>query len=536
MVIMADITITFSDGSTHVYENVPGNVSREQILQRASSDFANKSIADVNRVSYGEMGAMEVGERAAKAFPKSLGKMVGDIASAITSPIQTGKVVLDVAAGALQNILPESVVQAIGEDKASREAANAVAQMYKQRYGSTEEVKKLIATDPAAFMADVSTVLTGGAMATARAPAIAAPLSAAAGYVDPLSLVAKTGAAAVKGVGAVAPSTLGMTTGVGREAIEQAYAAGKEGGARATQFAENLRGKANMTDVLDIAKQNLEQLRSDRSAIYKSNMQNIKGDTTILDFAGIDKALQSAESKVLFKGQVKNVDAAERLNEVRKMVNDWKSLNPADFHTPEGLDALKQQIGQVLEKTTPRTQSDLVVKEIYNAIKSEINRQAPTYSKTMKAYSEASDQILEIERALSLGNKASVDTAMRKLQSLMRNNVSTNYGQRLQLARELEEKGGQQMMPALAGQALSELAPRGLQRATAPFLGGMGLYLGGPATGVAGAAISSPRLMGEAAYGAGTAARGLLGAAQAAPDINYQGLLNMLYQAEQMRQ
>ena len=92
------------------------------------------------------------------------------------------------------------------------------------------------------------------------------------------------------------------------------------------------------------------------------------------------------------------------------------------------------------------------------------------------------------------------------------------------------------MMPALAGQALSELAPRGIQRATAP-LGGIGLYsVGGMPAAAAGAAMSSPRVVGEAAYGTGQVARGLLGARQAAPDINYQALLNMLYQAEQMKE
>ena len=37
------------------------------------------------------------------------------------------------------------------------------------------------------------------------------------------------------------------------------------------------------------------------------------------------------------------------------------------------------------------------------------------------------EAIKEIEKALSLNNRASADTAMRKLQSLTRNNVYTNY-------------------------------------------------------------------------------------------------------------
>jgi hypothetical protein len=533
---MADITVTFTDGSTHLYENVPESVTREQVMQRAAKDFSNREVIDVNRVSYAEMGPGEVAMRGVAALPRSVGKMVSDIASAVMSPVQTGKAVLDVAAGTLQNILPERLVQAIGEDRASREAASRVAQMYADRYGSVDAVKKVIATDPASFMADVSTVLTGGAMAAGRVPAVSGALSTAASYVDPLSLTAKAAGTGLQAAGAAVPSMLGMTTGAGREAIEQAFQAGREGGARAQQFTENLRSQVPMTDVLGIAKQNLEQFRADRGAMYRANIANIKGDKTVLSFSGIDSALQNAFDKVTFKGKVKNQEAVDRLNEIKTMVDDWKAQNPADFHTAEGLDALKQSIGQVVERVQPRTQADMVVKNVYNAVKSEISKQAPTYAKTMQAYSEATDQIREIERALSLGDKASADTAMRKLQSLMRNNAATNYGNRLNLARELEQQGGQQMLPALAGQALSEMAPRGIQRATAP-IGGIGLYsLGGIPAAAAGAAMSSPRIVGEAAFGTGQLTRGLLGAGQMLPEANYPAILNLLYQSEQLKE
>ena len=34
-----NITVTFADGSTHVYQNAPDNVTPEQVSQRASRDF-----------------------------------------------------------------------------------------------------------------------------------------------------------------------------------------------------------------------------------------------------------------------------------------------------------------------------------------------------------------------------------------------------------------------------------------------------------------------------------------------------------------
>ncbi|MFZ9265044.1 MAG: hypothetical protein ACO222_07775, partial [Polynucleobacter sp.] len=351
--------------------------------------------------------------------------------------------------------------------------------------------------------------------------------SDAATMVDPLALASKGTIAGAKGVGKVAENVFGMTTGVGTEPITQAFKAGVEGGQRGQQFTQNLRGTADMMEVLDIAKQNLNQIRLDRSNAYKANMANIKGDKTILDFTGIDKAVDDAFNKVSFKGQVTNKEAAAKLSEAKSLIDDWKNLDPAEYHTPEGIDALKQSVGQILEGLQPRTQSDMVVKNVYNSIKGEINKQAPTYAKTMKAYSDSTDLIREVERSLSLGDKASADTAMRKLQSLMRNNVNTNYGQRLKLAQELEAIGGQQMMPSLAGQAMADWTPRGIQRASALPTAVM--------TSGASLPFQSPRLVGETAYGAGRATRGLLDVGQRLPELDYPTMFNMLYQAEQMK-
>ena len=149
----------------------------------------------------------------------------------------------------------------------------------------------------------------------------------------------------------------------------------------------------------------------------------------------------------------------------------------------------------------------------------------------MQDYSKASDLITEIESALKAGDKTSVDTAMRQLQSLMRNNVQTNYGQRIALARELEAAGGREFMRALAGQAMSEIVPRGIQRATAgpSVIGAFGT--GGLPAAAGMAAVSSPRLMGEALYGAGVVGRGASRVAGALPDANYPAIGNIAYQA-----
>lgn len=467
-----------------------------------------------------------------KNLGPSAANMVGDIYQAVTSPVQTTKSVLDLGAGMLQNLLPESLVQLIGEDKASRQVAGQVGQFYKQRYGTEEGFKQALAKDPAGVMADLSTILTGGAAIAPKA--VSAPLKAAASMVDPLQLAAKGAGKAFDVTSGLTKQALGLTTGVGSEAIGEAYKAGKAGGEAGAAFKANLMGRVDPVEVLNAAKQNVAELGRQRQSAYRANMQNIKGDKSVLNFDGIDKALDSAVSKVSYKGKVTKEAAAQKLSDVQSKIDEWKSLDPAEFHTPEGLDALKQSIGETLESIPfESAQQRMVVGDVYNAVKNEIVKQAPTYAKTMKAYSQASDQIKEIERALSLGKKASVDTAMRKLQSLMRNNVQTNYGQRLKLAKQLEEAGGNQLMPALAGQALSEVSPRGLQRATSVPTSLGAFSVGGLPAAIVYGLASSPRVVGGAAYGAGATARGLLDVQRRLPELDYPTMFNLLYQSQQ---
>ena len=305
-------------------------------------------------------------------------------------------------------------------------------------------------------------------------------------------------------LGAGTRKAIGGLTGVGDEAFSTAVKAGKEGN---RVFADNMRGKVDMTDVLDDAKTALDNMRIAKNEAYTSGMLDIRGDKSILGFDGIDKALKTGFNRVSFKGKVVDQKASGYLDEVMNAVDEWKSLNPGEFHTPSGMDALKQKIGATLE-SVPFEQKNAraIIGEIYNSVKNEITKQAPKYAEVMKDYSKSAELIGEIQKSLIGGKRASADTAMRKLQSLMRNNVQTNYGNRLTLARELEQQGGKDIIPAVAGQALQEALPRGLAA-----------KVGGSTMGVAGffnpavwamAPLTSPRLMGEAAYGLGRMAGG----------------------------
>lgn len=371
---------------------------------------------------------------------------------------------------------------------------------------------------------DSGTRALGGAVTGGLSAGLIDPNTAGTGALIGAATPAAVQTAGMVGRGAknlasgVIRKTLGMTTGVGDEAIGAAFQAGKEGN---KAFTDNLRGNVDMTDVLADAKSALNQMRMDRAAQYRAGMSDLSKDKKVIDISPIQNAVSNLKAMGSFKGQAINKNAAGVVDEVSQKVEEWAKLNPAEYHTPEGLDALKQAIGDIRDSTQFGTPGRKAADSIYNAVKKQIIDKAPDYYKIMKDYSEASELIGEIQKSFSLGEKTSKDTAMRKLQSLMRNNVNTNYGNRLDLAKQLESSGGKELIPAIAGQAMSSATPRGLQglAATGSAIAG----LSNPAF-LASLPFQSPRLVGEAAYKLGQG-RGMAGNAMGLLGNRATGLL-----------
>jgi hypothetical protein len=459
---------------------------------------------------------LDVPGEAISNIPSSAWNFVSGIADAVTNPVDTATTLADLAAGTLRNVTPAPIARAIDRmdpnpqaGKRASRTATATGQFFKQRYGSSEGIKNTLATDPVGAASDVSALLSAGASLAGKAPRVASALRKGAARTNPVNAITKTAKAVGRPVGNITAELVGgLGTRTGSLPIKEVAKAGRAGGKAEADAIANMRGKVPMTDVLDDAKANLAAMGQAKSAEYRTNMAAVSNDKSVLSFDGIDKAVQNATDLTQYKGQVKNAKAAQAVADINKEISNWKSLDPAEYHTPEGLDALKQKIWAInesipFEEKTARTAAG----KIYNSVKDEIAKQAPTYTKTMKDYSEAADEITEIEKALSLGKKASVDTAMRKLQSLTRNNVNTNFGNRTDLARELESQGGRALMPALAGQALNTWTPRGLGSAVAGGVGLGGYAIGGVPMAAGTLAVQSPRLVGEVALKAGQSAQ-----------------------------
>ena len=139
-------------------------------------------------------------------LPTSAGKFARGMYEAVTSPIQTATNILDLGAGALQNITPKVVKDFVNRfdanpDAAKRavETANAFGGEYAKRYGTVDGFKEALATDPVSVISDFSALASGGASAVSKiAPKTARVLATTAKYTNPAAPLA---AAAEYGIG-----------------------------------------------------------------------------------------------------------------------------------------------------------------------------------------------------------------------------------------------------------------------------------------------------------------------------------------------
>lgn len=139
-------------------------------------------------------------------LPTSAGKFGREMYEAVTNPVQTATNILDIGAGALQNITPKVIKDIVDRfdtnpDAAKRAVAtaNAFGGEYAKRYGTMDGFKEALATDPVSVISDFSALASGGASAVGRvAPTTAKVLATTAKYTNPAAPLV---AAAEYGIG-----------------------------------------------------------------------------------------------------------------------------------------------------------------------------------------------------------------------------------------------------------------------------------------------------------------------------------------------
>jgi hypothetical protein len=292
-------------------------------------------------------------------------------------------------------------------------------------------------------------------------------------------------------------NTVAPLSGKNGFVLKEAYKAGKTGD---ESFAANLRGQASPDEVLSEIKQGISNMQTANSEAYINAKTGWAAEKTPLSFEPIDNAYKKVVDSLEVNGKSR-IGSAERkiVDEIGDVLAEWRDDPKA--RTTLDLDALKQRIDAIYPESPSHTQAQRAVTDVRNAVKKAIVAQAPDYADAMKAYDEQLTTIRDINKALGAGDKVAKETAINKAMSLLKSSPSAKFRQGL--LQELEQQGGVDVMPSLAGQDLSAWIPSsGIGKSV---MGGgftAATLMHNPAYAAV-LPFTSPRLMGEAFYGAG---------------------------------
>lgn len=468
----------------------------------------------------------EAARNAPESFAKQIGQFISGLGDVIGDPLGTatnlGKLGLSTMPGAeltltsLAKVLEPHLSEAQRKEVATQlmtlhDPKKALVKDLTDHYGGWQNILETAATDPFRIVGDIGMLAAPAAGAAGRTGQVARTLT----RLDPLNVV---GEGVTRGAQMV-PRLLDMTTNTGTGVMGQAARAGLTGGTIARDFQAARRGEMPMEELVDRANQMERIWRNDMMNEYQAARQVWGGQPTPVAFAPIDRmATQIAGELQGAHGLSKFSETSRaRIERLLDIVDEWQRQPQA--HTIEGLDDLKQRLRSETDfsEAVPRDVTRMATR-LTNSVRDAIVQSAPpSYREAMRAYTNTSRDLDELRRALSIGDrsgKTSVQTALTKLQSTMRDGANTSYGHRRNTLARLEEESGMELTPALAGMAANADGPRGITRgvisgglpALGAYIAGTGDLVTGAAAGL-GLAASSPRLMSGAMYAAGAAGR-----------------------------
>ena len=331
-----------------------------------------------------------------------------------------------------------------------------------------------------------------------------------------------------KGVGSVGAELVGKTTGTSGDVIKEAF-----NNPNVIKFARQAGSKgANdlQKQALEEAQQGLKQIVQKRGNEYVKELEKIKGsnqqvqqvlsntrDSAKQLLSDFDVKLQSG--KKLNNLNFENSTITKNNEIVQKSFNDvmsWTDTSAA------GLDRLKKRLTQYANDipATERGGAHSFIIDLKNSLDNGLKENVPGYREMTSKYAQASDLIDDIQKALSLKDTASQDTAIRKLMSTTRenNDLRKEFVDILSGASKSDIRGklaGSALAPNFAGGLSGKMA-----QAAIPSAGVAG-FLSPSAVPLIGAyiAASSPRLVGEFTNLIGKATKPMIKANKFTPQI-----------------
>lgn len=470
----------------------------------------------------GETPWSEVLSRGAGNFIQDIPRTAWDVARGIGSVVSDPKAAM-MGLGKLEHGIVDHFQ---GEDTPEAKAAKAVGNQLRHDYLTKEGWKQGIAERPFSRLLDVTSVTAGPAAIASRTAAkagatgVAKGINATQAAIDP----AQWAVGSVKyGVPFVEkdifhPVIGHLGTHTGEDSLNLLYEAGRQGGTARDAALSGMRAKGDPVEAVENFRAATRQERQKRLQDYQAKKAQTWGQNPqFMDATPVARALNEMHRRFgihLDPTKPRHASVDEVRGKVhRAVVNHLMggiyNRNPRHF-TAEGFDDLKHDLDHILDSTTKGSPEYAAASIVRDAVSKEIKAKDPDYAEAMSDYEQASKMLRAYDNELSLSKDP--DTALRKLFSGLRNNVTSNFWRRSQLMHKLAAKSpeARKGLYNIAGQTNSAWWPRGLPGAikagtgvvAAPYVAGLH-----PALAPLIFAAQSPRLMGEAALKMGSAAR-----------------------------
>lgn len=470
--------------------------------------------------------------------PQSIANLFTDAIYPFVNPVETAKSVKDLGVG-VYSLMTDG-------GKPEEAVAEAIGQYFTDRYGSVEAFQNSFRTDPAGVVSDVAGLVTGGAALAAKGASRGAQVAAQAGKeqmaqkaqtvsdalsrtaniastTDPLTAIPEAtskvlgmlgGDRLLSAGGAVMSEVLGRTTGVGPDAVSEAFTASKAGGDTRRAYFEALRNPDRL-ETAQLAKNSALQIRREAKDVYNRQKASLGLGDIDYDFGGVRlkiKELRERENLGGKEGQPRGALSDEAKSEIKAVLADvGKSVgNPADRNLA-GLDDAIVRLNATygdLKTGAARAYHQELKQTMLSEMRSSVG---DGYDQVLVPYHETQQLLDQFDTELKVGGDRNLNQMYRGLLRSLRSNVNTNFGESANLLRQLDSANPASPITArLAGETMTPGMPAGLMGQTTAFGSGILTAMNAPAMLPAALAASSPRVVGEAVGAAGTAA-GILG-------------------------
>jgi hypothetical protein len=496
---------------------------------------------DLSAAEYANMPTGEYAMRVAKNVPSSIGNQVSGFVNAVANLPETATTIGKLGVGLGSKAL-DAAGNVVGYGpvldpalKAEREAvADALGQDYKNRFDFTEggEGWKHLAEDPAAYLADAGTVLSGGAGAASKLGVISktgniAKYGNLASNLDPVQAAMNLTGKAVSTVGKAVPYSLmsaqNFFSGIPFKTLQTARDVGLSGDPQKVDaFMSALKGNPKFSgDAVDALENAIEDMANQASKSYMTDQRTAFARTQPVDLASPGAARDVVEDMITPSGVLQAPvaydpsDILEARSAIDQIDNAVTHPSPAG-RTIQELDVVKKSLDTIAKRIShPALRSR--VQAMAGSLVDAMAATDPAYGRMMYGWQEYRRQLNNVRK--EFGTTAMSDVG--RTRKLAKAFASRDGNEIFDLV--AGTPSGQNLRYSLAGDAMKNLSSDRIHNAIATAGGPIAaaLTLGLHPAALLGAiplALSSPKLAGKSQYGLANAERVVNTAARNAAD------------------